>query len=221
MQLLAMQKGRFISFEGSEGCGKSTQIRLLADALGRDGRRVLLTREPGGTVVGEHIRKLLQHTPEAAAMTPEAELLLFAASRAQLVREVLAPALAQGRWVVADRFLDSTTVYQGLARGLDRGAVEAVNRFAVGTTLPDLTLLLDMDAAEGLARANAASREAGQTDRMEGQGLDFFEKVRQGYLELAASEGSRIEVVDASGSIEEVQAAIQTVLERRYDEFSR
>lgn len=216
-----MQKGRFISFEGSEGCGKSTQIRLLADALERDGRQVLLTREPGGTVVGEHIRDLLQHTPEAAAMTPEAELLLFAASRAQLVREVLRPALEQGRWVVADRFLDSTTVYQGLARGLERGAVEAVNRFAVGSLLPDLTLLLDMDAAEGLARANAASREAGRTDRMEGQGLEFFEKVRQGYLELAASEGSRIEVIDASGGIEEVQAGIRTVLEKRYDEFSR
>lgn len=216
-----MQKGRFISFEGSEGCGKSTQIRLLADALERDGRQVLLTREPGGTVVGEHIRNLLQHTPEAAAMTPEAELLLFAASRAQLVREVIRPALEQGHWVVADRFLDSTTVYQGLARGLDREAVEAVNRFAVGTLLPDLTLLLDMDAAEGLARANAASRVAGQTDRMEDQGLEFFAKVRQGYLELAASEGARIEVIDASGGIDEVQAGILTVLEKRYNEFSR
>lgn len=219
--MIAMQKGRFISFEGSEGCGKSTQIRLLADALERDGRQVLLTREPGGTVVGEHIRNLLQHTPEAAAMTPEAELLLFAASRAQLVREVIRPALEQGHWVVADRFLDSTTVYQGLARGLDREAVEAVNRFAVGTLLPDLTLLLDMDAAEGLARANAASRVAGQTDRMEDQGLEFFAKVRQGYLELAASEGARIEVIDASGGIDEVQAGILTVLEKRYNEFSR
>jgi dTMP kinase len=219
--MIAMQKGRFISFEGSEGCGKSTQIRLLADALERDGRQVLLTREPGGTVVGEHIRNLLQHTPEAAAMTPEAELLLFAASRAQLVREVIRPALEQGHWVVADRFLDSTTVYQGLARGLDREAVEAVNRFAVGTLLPDLTLLLDMDAAEGLARANAASRVAGRTDRMEDQGLEFFAKVRQGYLELAASEGARIEVIDASGGIDEVQAGILTVLEKRYNEFSR
>lgn len=217
---LEMQRGQFISFEGSEGCGKSTQIRLLAEALERGGREVLLTREPGGTVVGEHIRNLLQHTPEAAAMVPEAELLLFAASRAQLVREVLAPALEQGHWVLADRFLDSTTVYQGLARGLDRRTVEAVNRFAVGVTRPSLTLLLDMDAAEGLARANAASREAGQTDRMEGAGLEFFEKVRQGYLELAASEGSRIEVIDASGSIEEVQATIRKVLEQRYDEFS-
>ncbi len=219
--LLAMQKGRFISFEGSEGCGKSTQIELLAEWLERDGRQVLLTREPGGTVVGEYIRELLQHTPEAAAMTAEAELLLFAASRAQLVREVIAPALQQGQWVVADRFLDSTTVYQGIARGLGRATVEAVNRLAVGSMVPDLTLLLDMDAGEGLARASAASREAGQSDRMEDLGLDFFEKVRQGYLELVESEDPRIEVVDASGSIEEVQVGIRMVLEKKYDEFSR
>jgi len=215
-----MQKGRFISFEGSEGCGKSTQIRLLADLLTRGGQQVLLTREPGGTAVGERIRDLLQYTPEATAMTSEAELLLFAASRAQLVREIIAPALQQGQWVVADRFLDSTTVYQGLGRGLNPDAVHAINHFAVGDMKPDLTFLLDMDAAAGHERAKAASQTERKSDRMENQPLDFFERVRQGYLDLAATETERVVVIDASGSIEEVHTEVKSALIKRYDEFS-
>ncbi len=217
---LTMHKGRFISFEGSEGGGKSTQIRLLLEQLQRQGREVLLTREPGGTVVGEHIRNLLQYTPEASNMTAEAELLLFAASRAQLVREVIAPALQQGQWVIADRFLDSTTVYQGLGRGLDLSAVQAINDFAVGLVKPDLTLLLDMDAVTGHARASAASQAEGKTDRMEDQPMDFFERVRQGYLDLAESESERIVVVDAAQSIEKVRQRIDNILQQRYHEFS-
>lgn len=201
-----MQRGVFISFEGSEGCGKSTQIGLLEARLRQNGREVMRTREPGGTFIGEQIRDLLQHTEEAENMTPEAELLLFAASRAQLVREIVAPALEAGTCVIADRFLDSTTVYQGAGRGLDPEAVDAINRFAVAEWMPELTILLDMDAAEGHARALRSSRH--EPDRMEKLPLDFFERVRQGYLDLAAQDLDRIAVMDASRSIEAIAGEI-------------
>lgn len=211
-----MQRGKFITFEGSEGCGKSTQIRLFVEMLSRQGREVLLTREPGGTVVGEKIRHLLQYDPEVVDLTDESELLLFAASRAQLVREVILPALESGKWVVADRFLDSTTVYQGVGRGLNLASVQRINQFAVGFAMPDLTILLDLDAATGHARAVAAS--AGEThheDRIEAQPLAFFESVRQGYLDLAAAEPDRITVIDASAGIEQVSEAIFAEFQRR------
>ena len=142
-----MPRGLFISFEGSEGCGKSTQIQRLAAHLGGLGKNVLLTREPGGTEIGEHLRELLQFSKAGHAMCAETELLLFTASRAQLVREKIAPALAAGTIVLADRFLDSTTVYQGVARRLDPAQVAAINRFAVGDCLPDLTFILDLEPA--------------------------------------------------------------------------
>ncbi len=210
-----MQRGKFISFEGSEGCGKSTQIKLLVSALEGQGHSVLVTREPGGTVVGEKIRELLQFTPEAENMTDESELLLFAASRAQLVREVIEPALDNGQWVIADRFLDSTTVYQGVGRGLGIETVGAINSFAVGETLPDLTILLDMDAADGHARA-VASRGEDQPDRIEDQPLEFFQSVRQGYLDLAQKEPERIVIVDARKTIEEVEQSIRGIFEERF-----
>ena len=199
------QDGFFLSFEGSEGCGKSTQIKLLLERLESAGREVLLTREPGGTFIGEKIRDLLQYTPEAGDMCDESELLLFTASRAQLVRAELLPALASGTVVIADRFFDSTTVYQGMARGLDRAAVDAINGFAVGECRPQLTLLLDLDAGEG--RRRAAGRE-GVEDRMEQQPAEFYQRVRDGYLELAAAEPDRICVIDASGSVEEIAQSI-------------
>ena len=209
-----MQSGKFISFEGSEGCGKSTQIRRFVDWLRASGREVLVTREPGGTVAGEKIRHLLQHDPEAAALRPESELLLFAASRAQLVREVIAPALAAGTWVVADRFLDSTTVYQGVGRGLGAETVGRINAFAVGATLPHLTFLLDLDSATGHARAVAAS--GGKGDRMEAEPPAFFEMVRQGYLDLARAEPDRIAVIDASTGVDEVFESLVAVFEARF-----
>lgn len=211
---MSLQRGKFISFEGSEGCGKSTQIRRFVDWLREGGREVLVTREPGGTAVGEKIRHLLQHDTEAGAMTAECELLLFTASRAQLVREVILPALDRGTWVVADRFLDSTTVYQGVARGLDRESVRRVNTFAVGAALPDLTFLLDLDSATGHARATAAS--GGQHDRMEAEPPAFFESVRRGYLELAAAEPDRIAVIDASRGIDEVFASLLSAFNARF-----
>lgn len=210
---LAMPAGFLISFEGSEGCGKSTQIQRLRARLEAAGREVMVLREPGGTAVGEHIRHLLQHEKEDAAnMTPEAELLLFAASRAQIVREKIQPALARGAVVMLDRFLDSTTVYQGIARGLPLDAVRAINAFAVGGTLPQLTLVLDVASDVAWARIHQTGREL---DRMESQPIEFFEKVRRGYLDLARQEPRRIKVIDASQSIETVEAEIARLVEER------
>jgi dTMP kinase len=207
-----VSKGLFISFEGSEGCGKSTQIARLATRIRDSGREVITLREPGGTPIGEQIRNLLQYDEAGKAMTPEAEILLFAASRAQLVREVIRPALQRDAVVLCDRFLDSTTVYQGVARALAQEEVQAINGFAVGETLPDLTILLDLDAAEG--RRRAAGRK-GPKDRMEQEDEGFYESVRQGYLELARAYPSRIAVIAAVGGEGEVEASITTVLRER------
>ncbi len=143
----------FITFEGSEGCGKSTQVGLLASRLTNANVPLLVTREPGGTAIGERIRHLLQFVPESVAMTPETELLLFEASRSQLVREVIQPALDRGAVVISDRFADSTTVYQGVARRLNHEVVGRLNAFAVGKCWPDLTFLLDIDVKTARARA--------------------------------------------------------------------
>jgi dTMP kinase len=203
-----MQRGLFITFEGSEGCGKSTQISRLAERLKKSGVPLLLTREPGGTPVGEEIRHLLQFSKSNSAMKPETELLLFTASRAQIVRELIEPALAGGKTVIADRFMDSTTVYQGVARKIDAGTVRLINQFAVGSCRPDLTFVLDLDG--GIARERLLKRPnpAGVKDRMEQEPDAFYEQVRAGYLRLAASEPERIRVIDAAGSIEEIEAAI-------------
>lgn len=201
--------GILISFEGSEGCGKSTQLRLLRARLEGAGRRVELMREPGGTAIGESIRHLLQHAPEGAAMTDETELLLFAASRAQLVREKIRPLLEQGAVVLLDRFLDSTTVYQGVARGLPPDSVAAINAFAVGGTLPRLTFLLDMEAAAAHERITQAGRDL---DRIESQPPAFFEKVRRGYLDLAAAQPDRIHVLDATQSPDDLHERIWSLV---------
>jgi len=204
--------GLFITFEGSEGCGKSTQITRLAKRLRGVGREVVQLREPGGTPIGEKIRELLQYDASASAMTPESELLLFAASRAQLVREVIRPALKRGAIVLCDRFLDSTTVYQGVARSLKASAVARINDFAVDGTFPDLTLLLDLDAAEGRLRASARK---GPVDRMEQEKEEFYESVRHGFLELARSNPERIAVIDGSGDKKSVEHAITKVIAER------
>jgi dTMP kinase len=199
--------GIFITFEGSEGCGKTTQIEFLTRALQAEGRRVLVTREPGGTPVGEQIRHVLQHSGDSEGMTAEAELLLFAASRAQLVREVVAPALAAGTDVISDRFLDSTTVYQGVARQLAEADVAAINAFAVGGRLPDLTFILDLEAAEARRRVFDRPGHAAAPDRIEREPLDFYERVRAGYLDLAAT-SPRFRVLDGSRSRDVLAAEI-------------
>jgi dTMP kinase len=204
------QTGFFISFEGSEGCGKSTQIQLLAEHLSRAGIKPVLVREPGGTAVGESIRHLLQHSTQGREMTAECELLLFAASRAQLVREKILPALAAGQIVISDRFLDSTTVYQGVARRIPVKSVEEINHFAAGPRLPDITFLLDMDAIE--AHKRISGRRTGDPDRMEEQPAEFYETVRRGYLDLALNCPDRIRLLDAAKPEEQIAREIQETL---------
>lgn len=190
--------GYLISFEGSEGSGKTTQISRLSTRLEDAGYEVIVTREPGGTSVGEEIRHLLKHAACGRGMCPETELLLFAASRAQLVREVILPAVAAGKIVLCDRFLDSTTVYQGVARQLSDEPVDVINRFAVGAFMPDLTVVLDVPAETGLARIK--NRASGQPDRMEEENVEFYRKVRDGYLFLVKSLPDRFALFD--GTIE-------------------
>jgi dTMP kinase len=206
------KKGLFITFEGSEGCGKSTQIALLRERLESSGRKVEVLREPGGTDMGESIRHLLQHAKEGAAMTSEAELLLFAASRAQLVREKIQPALDAGRVVISDRFLDSTTVYQGVARRIPAQDTAGINAFAVGDCLPDVTFLLDLERETSLARMRAGKREL---DRIERESEEFFAAVRSGYLDLAKKNPGRVVVLDASQPVEALAEEIQSLLSQR------
>lgn len=208
-----MKRGVFMTFEGGEGCGKSTQVARLIARLQTANIPVLHVREPGGTPVGEVIRHLLQHTPEARDMTPESELLLFAASRAQLVREKILPALAAGTHVIADRFWDSTSVYQGAGRKLNSEQVAFINRFAVGDCLPDVTFLMDISVEQGLARAKSRH---GAPDRMEAEPTPFHEAVRSGYLALAAAHAERITTLDATQSIDSLAAGIWDTLTTRF-----
>lgn len=203
--------GFFITFEGSEGCGKSTQIARLAEALKNGGsqlREVVVLREPGGTPLGEKIRSLLQYDEASFVMAPETELLLFAASRAQLVQEIIRPALARGAIVLCDRFLDSTTVYQGVARALKKNDVAAINDFATGGLLPDATILLDLESSLGRARMAARNAETTIVDRMEQEPEAFYEAVRRGYLELVSQEPDRFIIIDASQKAEVITKEI-------------
>lgn len=220
-------QGVFISFEGTEGGGKSTQIQLLAERLRAAGRAVRTLREPGGTPIGEEIRHTLKHSEANSAMTAEAELLLMNASRAQLVREVIRPALAAGEVVLCDRFYDSTTAYQGWGRQLDLQRVQAMIDFAVGSTRPDLTLLLHVPLSVSEARRvsrqtrlfDAPAPPAVATpprlqfneparDRLEEADRAFFERVQQGFEAIAAAEPARVHVIDATRTIPEVAAQV-------------
>ena len=207
-------RGPFITFEGTEGCGKSTQVSLLAERLREMGRRVRTLREPGGTPIGEEIRHTLKHSLQNHAMTAETELLLMNASRAQIVREVIRPALASGEIILCDRFYDSTTAYQGYGRQLDLRMVQNIIDVAVGNTRPDLTLLLqvppEISAERLLARQSTMPFVR---DRIEEADRNFFERVAKGYETLAAAEPNRIRKIDASGSIEEINAAIWRLVE--------
>ena len=212
-----MTPARFITFEGGEAAGKSTQIERLAAKLRERGGEVVVTREPGGTPLGEQIRHLLKHAPEGEGMSPKTELLLFLASRAELVRKVIGPALDRGAWVLCDRFMDSTTVYQGVGRQLPHEVVDRLNAVAVGVRLPGLTLVLDLDLAQARERLlQRAGSIAAVADRMEEQPAEFFERVRQGYAELAASHPDRVKVVPAHGSVEETEAAIWEQVARTF-----
>ena len=192
------KRGLLITFEGSEGSGKTTQISRLSMRFEDAGFDVVCTREPGGTDIGEEIRHLLKHASFDMKITPEAELLLFAASRTQLVREVIVPALGKGKIIFCDRFLDSTTVYQGVGRQISAEPVHIINTFAVGNIMPDITVVLDIPAETGFARIK--HRTTDLPDRMEGETIDFYRKVREGYLLLAKAMPERFIVVDGSRS---------------------
>jgi dTMP kinase len=205
--------GFFITFEGIEGCGKSTQLGLLKAHLEKRGRAVLSVREPGGTLLGEAVRSVLLNGTEEG-VDPWAELFLYEACRAQLVSKVIRPALAAGKVVVSDRFYDSTLAYQGFGRGLDASKIESLNELATGGLVPDVTILVDCPEDVGLHRAwsrinaTAGARE----DRFEKEALDFHRRVRQGFLEIAKT-SARVKVVDGSREISTVHREICDIIE--------
>jgi len=204
-------RGVFITFEGMDGCGKTTQMRRLAKRLRKNGRRVLETAEPGGTEIGSQIRKILLDSANHA-LSPTAELLLYFASRAQNVDQSILPALSDGAVVLSDRFTDSSLVYQGCGRGLGADTVLALDRIACRGLKPDLTLLIDIDLATSLARAEARNLRGNRTDRMEEQGAAFYEKVRDAYLALAAKEPDRFHIIDGRDKQDSVAAQIWGVV---------
>ena len=202
----------FITFEGCEGCGKSTQARLLYNGLKDRGIGCILTLEPGGTPLGTSVRDLLK-VKRDFTISPEAELMLFAACRAQLVKDVILPALAAGQLVVCDRFSDSTLVYQGYARGLDLNRIEYINNMATGGLKPDLTILLDTQPELGLGRKRNV-----ESDRFDNESIDFHRKVREGYLSEAGKEPSRWHTIPAHQPIESISRGILDLVLSRLGE---
>ena len=206
----------FITFEGTEGSGKSTQIRRLAERLAQLGHEVLSLREPGGTQISEEIRHILKHSAPNRAMAPETELLLMNAARAQLVREVIRPALDARKTVLCDRFFDSTIVYQGYGRGLDLNEVRRLIDYAVGDTTPDLTLLLRVPVE--VSEQRRASRNSPERDRFEESDRAFFQRVEAGYDHLISAESDRVRAIDATRSADEVAELIWLLVKPLFDE---
>ncbi|MDF9827586.1 dTMP kinase [Ereboglobus sp. PH5-10] len=205
--------GILISFEGSEGSGKTTQIARLVKRLEKLGHEIVTTREPGGTKIGEQVRDILLHNAGSDKMFAETELLLFAAARAQIVREVIAPALLRGAVVLSDRYLDSSTVYQGIARNLGSDPVNEINRFAIGSVMPDVTVVIDVPTKVSLSRIS--KRKGAKPDRMERENIDFYEKVRAGYLVLAKGMPERFVVVNGTKSAAAIEKEIWNALLKR------
>lgn len=208
-------RGTFITFEGIEGSGKSTQIVLLANHLTAQGRQVTLTREPGGTAVGDQVRRILLD-PANTALAPRAELLLYAAGRAQHLAELIEPDLRAGKIVLCDRFSDATLAYQGYGRGLDPAMIRSLDRIVTNGLRPDATMLLDIDAAAGLARARGRNKRGGleAEARFENEELAFHQRVREGYLRLANEEPLRFHVVDASRGPETIQTELRKLVDQ-------
>ena len=213
MPLKQPSAGKLISFEGSEGSGKSTQISRLAAHFQKTSREVVSTREPGGTEIGEQIRNIIVHNSKGDEMCAETELLLFTAARAQLVREVIAPALERGAIVLSDRYLDSSTVYQGIGRNLAADPVNQINRFAVGNVMPDLTIVIDVPEEVSLERLKR--RASDLPDRMERENVDFYKKVREGYLFLAQGMPERFIVVDGTKTEDALEKKIWAEVQAR------
>lgn len=201
------KKGFFITFEGPEGAGKSSQVERLASYLRNKGYECLLTREPGGTSLAEKLRQVVKSHRGPEKVHPETELLLMEAARAQHVRELILPALSAGKTVICDRFFDSTTAYQGGARNLDRSTIDELNMFAAAGRKPDLTFLMDLPPEEGFRRI--ASRKSEGFDRFENEKIDFHRSVRKAFLELAQAEPERIKIVDAAMDIESISDFIR------------
>jgi len=200
-------KGRFISLEGIEGTGKSTQAKLLSDYLKDKGFNIVLTEEPGGTQIGLRIRELLLSV-EHKGMTAVTELLLYNASRSQHIREIILPAISRGAIVITDRFTDSTIAYQGFGRGIDPGLIDSIDLIATGRLRPDITILLDLDAEVGLKRNKGINK----IDRLELEDLEFHQRVRNGYYSLAEKEPERIKLIDASAGIQEIHNRISSII---------
>jgi len=200
-------KGRFISLEGIEGTGKSTQAKLLSDYLKDKGFDIVLTEEPGGTQIGLRIRELLLSV-EHKGMTAVTELLLYNASRSQHIREIILPAISRGAIVITDRFTDSTIAYQGFGRGIDPGLIDSIDLIATGRLRPDITILLDLDAEVGLKRNKGINK----IDRLELEDLEFHQRVRNGYHILAEKEPERIKLIDASAGIQEIHNRISSII---------
>ncbi len=200
-------RGRFISLEGSEGSGKSTNLEYIQQWLMQVGKEVVLTREPGGTSLGESIRELLLDKKQTA-MLDDTELLLMFTARAQHIGEVIEPALAAGKWVLCDRFTDATYAYQGGGRGIDTSRIASLENWVQGDMRPDLTILLDIPVEQGLKRAS----QTGAPDRFEQEKTAFFERVRAKYLEMATLESNRYRVIDATPSLAQVQQSIDEML---------
>jgi dTMP kinase len=208
-------RGRFITFEGMDGCGKTTQLRLFAGWLRSRGRMVVETVEPGGTAIGQQVRRIVLD-PASVSLRPRAELLLYFASRAQNVEQVIVPALAEGSIVLCDRFTDSTLVYQGCGRGLGSEIVLQLDKIACQGLKPDTTVLIDIDLSTSIARAKKRNQRVGQSEaRIDDEGAAFHENVRKGYLALAASEPDRFLVIDGRADIALVAERIQEGLSSR------
>ncbi len=207
-----MKEGKFITIEGTEGAGKSTALQFIQDYLIQANKQVVLTREPGGTEIAEEIRKILLHSSPQEKMQPETELLLMFAGRAQHIQTCIIPALSAGKWVVSDRYIDASYAYQGGGRGMDWQQIKTLDQLVVKNSHPDLTLLLDIPAELGCARAE---KRGAPKDRIEQEKIDFFVRVRNAYLERAKHDPKRIKVIDASRELSAVQVQMRRVL----DEF--
>jgi dTMP kinase len=213
----ADMSGRLITLEGIDGCGKSTQLALVADALRARGNRILVTREPGGTTIGERIRELLS-SDATASIQPATELLMIVGARAQHVAEVIRPAVEAGRIVISDRYTDSSVAFQGYGRGLDLAMIDKVNLLATGGLTPDLTILFDLDAKEAQARLDARRIGISQGARkpalayLDDLELEFHTRVREGYLKIAAADSARVKIVDASNSPEKMHAQVMSLI---------
>jgi dTMP kinase len=210
---MAARKGFFLTIEGIEGVGKSTALKFIQDSLTQTGKDFIVTREPGGTAIAEQIRQLLLTPSHEEVMVPETELLLMFASRMQHVKHVILPALTAGKWVVSDRFIDASFAYQGGGRGMESRYIEMLEKWLLQGLKPDLTLLFDAPAHIGLERA----KHRGAQDRIEQEKVDFFERVRMGYLQRMEQDKKRFRLIDATKPLEQVQAELKKIMDELHE----